>query len=1392
MLLLKENAPAVPVTFLSLRRRGSYFCCFAVVLVYVLLFYIPVYALPNVTRLSPDNGLSQGVVYTMKLDSTGQLWLATESDLDRFDGTSVGHIRSLLNLSSDIIWDFEFVTANKLQIASADAGLIELDLITGTANYLQKTKAKSPSRTEAIHLIRQDAHKNLWYANSLSVYQADDEGKLREILTFSGKDPNIHHIRDLLVVEDILLIATSTGLYRFDINENQLQELHYLPAGVSEDQINSKALMLHDNQLFIGTVQGLYRLPATALQAPTDKIDAETILPDLNIWKIKHSRQYGLLLATNTGLVALDLNSKKDEILFQPGTTTFEYSDDTILDFIEMDNGTFWLGSRGDGAYFWNSKDTGFLNIYNRTGHNKLSHNFVFGLHGTDDALWIGTQNGLNRYDWRDGKIEQFLVKQDKSAVESDSTIYGIYPDESGRYLWLLSAVSLSKFDTLTRQAIPLTSKHTPSFFEQYFHSVVQTKNNSLLALNKSGAFFIDNDGTFAPLHNLSKAIREPTQAYWFGMDPDTSNEFYYFYQGSIWRYQLDQDHAEPIYSVPEELNNQGLYAEGMQKADQSFWFLISGLGLVELDSTNLKQKSTFFDVNNSTLSTSTLYALQKDNLGYLWMSSHSGLWRFNPQTHFIRQFTNRSGLAYNEFNSSSAYLSNHHQKMVFGSLRGVAIFEPKHFVVTRPTSVPLFFSEMSLESRELKTELVPTQQHALQLDHNDYGLKVQVSSFNYMPQSDISYRFDLSGPMDLPAYIKSTPQLSLPNLRPGNYTLKVTAFDSASEQNSLPALMQINVAYPPWASPFAYTSYFTIIISVFAFWFRSKLKQRNILLQQHIVLMTIKNKLELALKVASSDVWEADLVADCLAHSHRMPLIFGFTQQHYSVNEYQSKLHPDDSAGYYQSWKALKDGESEEFICIYRVMTLAGDWRWFKDVGKLSANQADKPRKVYGMYTDITTQKLTELELEQLSNYDQITGLPNRNLLQQYLTDTESTHQFHAFIVVKLLQFTEIKNAFGDLAANSLLLQVSSRLRAKISTPDLLIHASESLFIVALHSQNSNELLEISEQLLSQISIPINVFEQQITISSIAGTACQTSQLESAQELLKQAEIALRAARESGSYQHFSYKTGLLEQTKQKFILQQQLREAVIQDKLDNHYQPIVDAATGLPVGMELLLRWNNNGNFVPPDVFIPMAEQTGLIDELTCNSVATACHDLKFLQREGFNLYLSVNFSATQLCSKQVLMRLEQILKAHHISPSVIRIEITESTLIQNKEHAIQNMNELRGAGFQIYLDDFGTGYSSLKYIQDFPLDAIKIDRSFVFNIGKNKNTAIIDTIITLAESLNVICIAEGVETTLQRDYLLSKNCYFMQGYLYSKPLPAEQLIVKLLSFTEIADFG
>lgn len=1348
---------------------------------YLLLFLLiltPGYltAAPQVSRLSPDNGLSQGVVYSMKLDDKGQLWLSTESDLDRYDGTSIEHLRSELKLSHDVVWDFDFVTNHNVHLATADLGLLDVDLASGTVRYLQQELDPSFSRSEAISLIRQDNEQNRWYASALRIYRMGPDHQLTEEFRFSDKDPQEHYIRDLLRLDNRLIIATSMGLYQYDLPTKTLQEIHYLPRSASADQRNSKTLVLHDQHLLIGTVAGLYQLPLQALSEQSSVTEAKTILSEHNVWKLKLSRQAELLAGTNAGFLKIDLATGVVETLFQPGQTAYAYADDTILDFIELAEGRYWLASRGDGAYFLDLNAKGFNNIYNRTGERRLSHNFVFGLYGSEAGLWIGTQNGLNLYDWQSGQMEQLLVHSDTAAPDSDAAIYGIYPDKEQPYLWLLTGLSLLKFDTVEKQLVSAGSGADAAFFQQYFYSITQTATKELLAFNGQGAFRIDADNKVEKLQSLSAFLQAPEDAQWFGLNPANHNELLFFYQRAIWRYEPEQDRVSKVYQVPERYKDLVMFGEGMQQLDQSLWLLISGLGLVELDAQSLTEKSHFFSAESPELTTTILYGLQRDQQGYLWMSSHSGLWRFNPMKKLVRQFTHRNGLAYNEFNSSSSSFIPQQNKLVFGSQRGVTFFNPAEFISAQSAQPQLYITKTTLESRSTAAKAIPVVADEISLSHDDFGLKIQLATFDYQSDGDSRYHFDLSGPVELPDYFKSAPQLALPNLKPGDYSVRITAFNAATEQSSKPALLKITVAYPPWRSPLAYASYIAMLVTMALIWIGYRVRQRALLMVQHEALKQLNNKLELSMAIASSDVWEADLLEDHLSYSNRMSLVFSESRQSYSLDDYLNLLHPADRAGFYQSWQALKAAESLEFNCTYRIKAKSGDWLWFKDVGKVAAVQASKASKVYGLYTDITVQKLTELELEQLSHYDQITGLPNRNLLQQYLMQEDSGFDFKAFIVVKLQQFSEVKSAFGDLAANSVLLQISSRLRSQISTPDLLIHAAESTFIVALCSADTAQLAVLSERLLAVASEPVIVQERDITIPCAAGTASQTKMQESAQQLLNQAELALRVGKEGSGQQHLSYQSGLLEQTRDKFIVQQQLREAVKQGQLLNYYQPIVNAKTGQLVGIELLSRWQLEGNFVSPDVFIPIAEGIGIIDDIAFQSLATACDDLHILHESGEFPYVSINLTGAQLCSSSVLETFKQIVAQKAIAPADIKLEITESTLIRNQESAIRNMNELRSAGFQIFLDDFGTGYSSLKYIQDFPLNAIKIDRSFVSNISNS--TAVIDTIITLAESLGVICIAEGVETSAERDYLLNKGCSFMQGYFYSKPVAIKEL--------------
>ena len=299
------------------------------------------------------------------------------------------------------------------------------------------------------------------------------------------------------------------------------------------------------------------------------------------------------------------------------------------------------------------------------------------------------------------------------------------------------------------------------------------------------------------------------------------------------------------------------------------------------------------------------------------------------------------------------------------------------------------------------------------------------------------------------------------------------------------------------------------------------------------------------------------------------------------------------------------------------------------------------------------------------------------------------------------------------------------------------------------------------------------------INISASIGVALYPFDATTADDLIRNADIAMMHAKQSGR-NNFKYFTEQMNnQLTKKLLLENALKDAFKDDELFNNYQPIVNARTKTINGVELLMRWKNEQGFVSPAEFIPIAEEIGLIDVLTEQALERALTELKPLLRANPRFYLSLNLSPMHILKSNLTERLLMILNNHLVKPIQLRLEITESTLLEDKIKASKQLQKLKNAGFKLLLDDFGTGYSSLTYLSQFPIDVIKIDQSFVRNIGQDKsNESIIKTIHALSTNLGLYCIAEGVETTEQIKFLEKMGCEDLQGYYFAKPMLIDEL--------------
>jgi diguanylate cyclase (GGDEF)-like protein/PAS domain S-box-containing protein len=432
---------------------------------------------------------------------------------------------------------------------------------------------------------------------------------------------------------------------------------------------------------------------------------------------------------------------------------------------------------------------------------------------------------------------------------------------------------------------------------------------------------------------------------------------------------------------------------------------------------------------------------------------------------------------------------------------------------------------------------------------------------------------------------------------------------------------------------------------------------------------------------------------------------------------------------------------------------------------------------------TDITTIKKTEEKLEKLAHYDPLTGLANRLLfhdrLQHDLAMTDRDKGALGLILLDLDGFKEVNDTMGHPVGDQLLIMVAKRLQGSIRESDTVARLGGDEFVVILTNiKRENDLALLAQKILDTLRTPFNLDGEQVEVSASLGITLYPEDGRDAMLLLKNADTAMYHAKEAGKGRIQFYTQTMTQDADARFRLAADLRLALEQEEFIVYYQPKVSMTTGQIVGMEALVRWQHDGEIIPPFDFIPVAEDTGIITEIGAWVLWQACEQTKRWHRDFPGLRISVNLSGRQFSSEGVVAMVDSVLQETGLEPEHLELEITETVIMSDVDATIESLWQLKALGVILSVDDFGTGYSSLSYLKKFPLDVLKVDRSFVMDIEEDDNDrAVVKAIVSLANQLKMKVIAEGVETTEQFAILQSIDCHEIQGYLVSPPVPAEE---------------
>ncbi|HEY9422585.1 MAG TPA: EAL domain-containing protein, partial [Thermoanaerobaculia bacterium] len=553
------------------------------------------------------------------------------------------------------------------------------------------------------------------------------------------------------------------------------------------------------------------------------------------------------------------------------------------------------------------------------------------------------------------------------------------------------------------------------------------------------------------------------------------------------------------------------------------------------------------------------------------------------------------------------------------------------------------------------------------------------------------------------------------------------------------------------------------------------------------VALRDSEERYALAVSGAKDGLWDWDLKKQRIYFSPRWKAMLGYSEQEIGEDpsEWFSRVHPDDLAAVQLALTTHLAGRSADFESEHRIQHWDGTWRWVLTRGLAVRDAKGEAYRMAGSQSDITARKSAEERLLHDAFHDPLTGLPNRALFMDRLGMAiahakRRLSYTYAVLFIDLDRFKNINDSLGHSAGDELLVSVSRRLASCLRPGDTVARLGGDEFTILLDEVTDVEhAVQVAQRLHREMAQPFHIQGHEVYVTlSLGITLGAGGDYDRPEDVLRDADTAMYGAKSSGKSRDAVFDREMHDRAVALLQLETDLRRALERSEFEIHYQPIVSLTTGEIDAFEALLRWRHPWRgLLMPDTFVPVAEETGLIVPMGWWVLRAACQQLadwQILPGVRKPLAVTVNLSGKQFLQADLVQRVEEILQITGLEPSCLRLEITESTIMSKAEEAISKLQGLRDLGIKVYIDDFGTGYSSLSYLHRLPVDALKIDRSFVSEMcHREDRSEIVGTIVTLARNLRIDVAAEGIETAEQVSRLRVLDCHYGQGYFFSRPL-------------------
>lgn len=1460
-------------------------------------------------KYSKSEGLVQNTVTNSLEDAQGFMWFSTFEGLSRFDGYEFKNYRHSRkdpnslpnNFTKKLLLD----STGNLWVATQN-GLAKYNALRD--NFTNYNKNNSQLASNDIFAIALDKDGNLLVSTAENLYLYDDLANSFLPFTVNGESLPA----DIKVIysepDKTWLGSLANGIFLLEHSTNTLFSLKK----TNPWNLSINANFIYDfkkigDDYWLGTDDGAYKVDASLSSVKRLHTQSSPAIAGNGVRSVLQNHNGNIWLGTTTGISILNHDGGLLNTYDAQNNFNFGLESSHILSLFIDSNNSIWLGTYSGGLYRYNA-DSSEIKLFNKEPVKLDEHSEKPGLTGkivwglaedSSGKIWVATQsNGLNQFDTEDYVFKHFLS-------EFEHNIWALKVDEFNQ-IWVASSGGLFIYQLSSQNSLTLVKtllSGTDVIKLSYFFGRIwlRSENGIVNWIDPKSLEVNQINLAGNKINSIEPLLVDVDKNLWLNTN-----------LGMV-LYNLD---SKILRQLVIELDTSVRHFNSVIEVDDGYWLSSLRQGIIKLDKSTYKISKQLNDENG--LASNQILKTIKYK-GSLWVSHvNGGIDQISLDSGDLLQNIAPSRLGYNELNEDSGLLSKA-GKVFFGGTDGFLMFAPDKLSLETKMPIKGKFNKPTKDAiKKSKTPTItqlrlfnlPISVHSdnspllkpinlsnsIDLPNQSTMLSIKFAQLNPINPEAIKYRYRLLGISDkwIETDAESLRRAEFSSFEFGSYEFVVQSKDPLMPWSDSKSL-QINIAPPFWLQQNALILYAFLSIMILLYWYK-QIRSRNAIRQS---ILENEERLKLTLWSSGDELWDWDIYQGQVFRSNTWGTL-DFPQDDIRVNSsYEANIHLNDIQRVQQSLNEHLNEKTEHYEITYRAKTYKGDWIWVLDRGKVVSRdnnhqpqrmtgtlknishlkEAEEQLKLFkrsietisdgvfitdtsfkfisvnnsycnytgetreqalvsyltfhqypgafteevkkslqqkgnwfgevesrrsggekyemelnidaitdedgkishyvGVFSDITSRKVTEKELLKLSNTDPLTELPNRSFFQASHSNIVRRDTQHALICLDMDNFKKINDSLGHQTGDILIKQIAKRLQKIAGTKATCYRLGGDEFSILIdNSTDIHHITHFAQTILDNMARPFIINKQEFVLGASLGIAFYPEDGSNPQELLKNADTAMYFAKNAGGNKYQFFSGEMNQNAVRQLQIENLIRHGLKEDLFTVFYQPKVDIASGKLVSMEALVRYEHpEKGLVSPAQFIPLAEQTGQIIEIGEVVLKKACEDTKRWVDAGlFTGRVAVNIAARQFEIPDLDERIMSILQKSGLSALHLECEITEGTLMQSPENALRMMQRLRERGIHLALDDFGTGYSSLAYLKRFPINTLKIDKAFIDDIATSaEDRHMTQAIITIAHNLGLKVVAEGVEHENQLSILRRYKCEMLQGYLYSKPLNA-----------------